>query len=235
MKLQRGYFELTRDDRTIPGELRRARSPRLSIWNVGFKAFEQLADFPNLVEVRVLNYPLDTLAPFGALPNLRRLELCHFPKARSLAPLAGLGRLRELRLAVPGSWSGSGKSHAVDGLGPLAGLRSLRSLEMTGVVAADGDLSPLAGLKNLQDLSSSNLYPQEQLARLAGLLPKKLRRGFLQPFVPVPGDACRKCGTGRVMLSGCDIRPRIICPCCKKEDFESRVSRFNEISLAAGR
>ena len=234
MKFQRGYFELTRDDRTIPEELGRARSPRLLIWNIGFKRFQDLALFPKLVEVKILNYPLDTLAPFASLLNLRRLEICHFPRAHSLQPLAKLSRLQDLTLKTLPSWDGSGKHHFVDSLRPLADLKNLRKILMTGVVAKDGDLSPLGTLKNLRDLHIANVYSQEQLAMLAGRLPNKLRRGFLRPFDTMDGDVCKKCGTGTVMLSGCDIRPRVICPACKKKMFDSCVSRFEEIARSMG-
>jgi hypothetical protein len=105
---------------------------------------------------------------------------------------------------------------------------------MTGVVARDGDLSPLGALKNLRDIHIANIYSQEQLAGLAGRLPKRIRRGFLQPFVTMDTDVCTKCGTRTVMLSGCDIRPRVICPACKKTMFEACVSRFEEIVRSAG-
>jgi hypothetical protein len=155
----------------------------------------------------------------------------HFPKVHSFEALSRLTKLEDLLLTTLPSWYNT--HQVVDTLRPLASLKKLRKLNFGGVLASDEDLSLLGTLRNLNNLFVSNIYPQEQLAKLAGRLPKVRRQWFLRPFVKFSAAQCKKCGSTKVMLSGSDIRPRVICPICQEKQFKACVTRFEEIANGA--
>jgi hypothetical protein len=226
MKRDGEVFVLGREDREIPAELRRAEKPQLRIWDVGFRRFEELVRFPNLAALEVMDYTADSLAPLGALTGLRRLWIVHFPQVRSLDPLGGLTQLEELVLETLPGWDAARKRQSVESFRPLAALTGLRLLGLAGVQAEDGDLAPLAALTALRELRIGNLYSQEQLARLAGRLPRVSCR-FLQPYLELDESVCRKCASKKVMLSGADVpNPKIICPACQGKKLNDWVGRF---------
>ena len=108
---------------------------------------------------------------------------------------------------------------------PLAGLSRLRVLRLGGVRVDDNDLTPLGGLAALEELGIANVFPQQQFARLARMLPQ-VQCKFLAPFLPL-GYQCTKCGREKVMLSGSDVpNPKVVCPVCHRKKFEDTVARF---------
>lgn len=222
MQAENGVFHLMREDTVIPGELRRFRNASVQLRR--FKHVEELSDFPNIAHLEVFHWPLETFDALAPLTGLRTLHVNHSPKLRSLNALRALAELRDLELTTLASWYG--KKQTVDSLRPLSSLGKLRSLRLEGVHAKDNDLAPLGKLRTLRKLFVSNIYPQEQLARLAGRLRRVDREWFLLPFVSMENLACRKCGTSKVMLSGSDIRPRAICPQCQGKKLESCVRQF---------
>ncbi len=229
------FYEMARGQNQIPPELFKKRSLKLSFWNVGFTHFGELEKLPNLQALRIFCYPLATLDPIGKATSLTSLRICHFPKVKSLVPLQNLKNLTDLSLETLPSWDGSGKRHPIDSLKPLAKLKSLKNLHMTGVLAKDLDLRPLAELKHLRKIFIGNIYPQKQLATLSGLLPTRLRTHFLKPFDPFGNqNKCRKCETGMVMLSGLEIRPKVICPKCREDHFRKTTDRFLQLASEAG-
>jgi hypothetical protein len=231
MEIDGDIHDVTRKDRAIPGMLREVPGLRLRIWNVGFKAFDQLAGFPNLAELSILDWTAPTFEPLAGLRALRVLTIIHFPKVGSLAPLAGLVDLEELALETLPSWDGS-KHQQVDSLAPLAGLRKLRVLKLAGVFARDADLSPLGQLSELRQLAIANLYPQAQFARLTAKLPRA-EAAMLAPFARLRGYGCKKCGGEKVLLSGADVpNPKVVCPVCQKKKFSETVARFEQYRQA---
>jgi hypothetical protein len=231
MKVENGVFEVIRDDREIPRAVRHERNAGLRL--LRFKSVETLVDFPNIAALEVFVWPLDNFGPLLSLGRLRKLHVTHFPKVHSLEALAQLTKLEDLLLTTLPSWYN--KSQNVESLRPLAALLKLRKLNLAGVLAEDKDLSPLHGLKSLREVFVPNIYPQEELARLAGQLPKVRRDWFLNPFVRMDEVECKKCGNTKVMLSGSDIRPRVICPTCQEKKFNACVRRSEDVASAAGR
>lgn len=221
-------YVLTRKESSIPESLRKVPDLKLRIWNVGFKRFEELVDFPSLIELTVLDYVGPSFAPLAGLRALRTLSIIHFPNVHSLEPLAGLTALEELTLETLPSWDASRKHQVVASFRPLAGLTKLRSLKLGGVRAEDADLAPLGGLTALQQLGIGNIYPQLQFARLAARLPR-VRSNFLAPFLRLDGYKCKKCGGEKVMLSGSDVpNPKVVCPTCRKKKVDEIVALFEK-------
>jgi len=128
--------------------------------------FEELANYPNVTELEIMDYRSRSFVPLGALRDLRRLSVIHFPHVSSFEPLSELRALEELVLETLPSGDASGKFKLVGSFRPLAGLSQLRVLKLAGVGAEDNDLSPLGGLTGLQELALGNLFPQRQFARL---------------------------------------------------------------------
>ncbi|MBM3623032.1 MAG: hypothetical protein FJX20_20320 [Alphaproteobacteria bacterium] len=224
---------LGRNETSIPESLREVPDLKLRIWNMGFKRFEELARFPNLAELTIMDFVGPSFAPLAELRALRLLSITHFPKVHSLAPLAGLASLQELTLQTLPSWDASRKHQVVESFQPLSGLTKLKKLVLSGVRAEDGDLSPLHGLVGLEQLAIGNIFSQVQFARLAAKV-SLADPGFLAPFLRLDGYACRKCGTDKVMLSGADVpNPKIVCPTCHKRKVDETVARFEQLRLSA--
>jgi hypothetical protein len=225
VRKEKGVYILTREDDDIPATLRDAQNVRLACFRCALLA--KVVELRNLVELEILDYTLDSFAPLAGLSGLKKLEVTHFAKVHSLRPIGQLASLKFLTLTTLGSWYN--KKQLVDTFRPLAKLSKLQVLDLRGVLAEDGKLAPLGALVNLDELYISNFYPQEELARLAGHLPHVRGCWFLSPFVKMDGDNCRKCRKTKVMLSGSDIRPGIICPECQRIKFDDCVSRFQDM------
>lgn len=222
-------YVLGKRDRAIPEELRQIKELKLRISKSGLERFEDLANFPNLIELGIFDYRSTSFAPLNPLRALRRLSIVHFPRVTDLEPLARLSGLEELTLETLPSGDASGKHQVVASFRPLAPLKKLRVLRLAGVRAEDNDLSPLDGLKALQELALGNLFPQQQFARLARELPH-VRCVFLAPFLRLEGHICRKCGDEKVMLTGSDVpNPKVVCPVCHRKKFEANVAHFEQL------
>jgi hypothetical protein len=227
MKARKKEFFLAANQMELPAKVRRVRNASVAL--LDSRLVDVLFDYPNVTTLSVLRWiHHDSFQPLARLTGLRNLDIRHFPRTHSLKPLAKLIKLETLTLRTHQAWYGS-KRQRVDSLRPLRLLKNLRTLEVTGITAEDGQLSPLYALSNLRVCRLTNDFSQEQLAKLANRLPKVHREGVLLPFYEVP-IRCKKCGTKRVVLSGSDIRPRLICAMCQEKKFASYVGRYEEIA-----
>ena len=231
MHVENGVFVLTPKDSSIPGEIRQSRNA--SIRMSGFKNVGNLAEFPNISSLEVFLWPLESFEVLASLKHLQTLRITHFPKVNSLEALGSLNQLHDLELTTLASWYS--KKQVVESLHPLSSLTNLQRLKFGAVLAKDKDLSPLWNLIELRELFVPNFYPQEQLARLAGRLPIVRRDWFLQAYVSMDQVKCKKCGAAKVMLSGSDIRPQVICRTCQQKKFCLCVTRYEEMVSESGR
>ena len=143
--------------------------------------------------------------PVGELRQLRGLSLEHFPKVRSIEPLAGLTQLEVLD--VSGSiWT----RMRVESLEPIRELKSLRFLSLTNLKPEDDSLRALSDSTALRGLRLANFYPVEEMARLAASLPTTSCDWFF-PYQEL-GQPCEKCGAGLLMPTG--KGKRVFCPTC---------------------
>jgi hypothetical protein len=108
---------------------------------------DDLADLPNLSELRLWGGTLSDLTPFADLPGLTALDIEGATLLTDVTPLGELTGLTRLRLR--------GAAQLSD-VGPLAGLHRLRTLLLSDC-ASLVDLAPLADLPSLAyvDLSGS--------------------------------------------------------------------------------
>ncbi|MGJ4927433.1 hypothetical protein ACQR1I_19475 [Bradyrhizobium sp. HKCCYLS2038] len=136
----------------------------LKIWNFGFRSFSFLPSFSNLKQLAILAYPDAVFDPISQCQQLESVSICHFPGVCDLAPLGRLPNLTALSLATLPSWDASGKVQTVESLAPLAGLESLRHLELLGVCPDDRSLRPLQSCKTLKSLRCSK-YPRKEVQR----------------------------------------------------------------------
>jgi hypothetical protein len=180
-----------------------------------------------------------TLTSLGALSGLRRLRTLGLEHLRKLNYLKQAQRLTQLRgLAVSGSmWT-----HArVASFAPLASLRNLRSLHLTGVRVADGSLLPLTALGNLRVLTLSNWFRTEEFAALAAAFPDLEDRGYQSMWwvPPRPAnawdyDACKRCkASTRGMTIGKPTRH--LCPRCDSASIAKFATRWDALVSAARR
>lgn len=140
------------------------RVSALRIWNCKFESLWSISEFRNLCELQILGFPDDTLEAVGQLQRLESLSICHMPKIRKLTPLQRLSKLTSLSLQTLPSWDSSGKVQVIDALEPLAGIESLKFLELFGVRPPDQSLAPLEKCSNLRSLRCSK-YPKQEVAR----------------------------------------------------------------------
>jgi hypothetical protein len=165
---------------------------------------------------------LQTLAGLERVPLLRHLTIVNAPLVRSLEPIRALAELRSLRIAIAMSKT---SNQRIDSFRPLAELRRLESLRLTGVVAADKSLRPLHQLQQLREVSIPNFYGVEEFGRLAGALPNA--RGFgLSAVVDDHPGRCSRCGQQtEVQLIGRQ-RNRFVCVSCDAQGVAAHRARF---------
>ena len=172
----------------------------------------------------------DSLAEVEGRTDLRVLMLRHFPKVRSLEPLAGLSRLEELVLHTTPGWDGSGKDLVVETFAPLAHLHELRKISILGVVPERDRLEPLHGLSTLRDVTIGNtsFYQLEDFAALARALPEA--RGIAPVDEMNFTSYCNRCGGHRLLfLVGAKPRGRkYVCPGCNRKLILRHLQRWNE-------
>ena len=129
------------------------------------------------------------LAPLGRLQRLQALEIQWNTKVASIAFLKNLvglrlfalshcpkvhdlGPIAELRnLEILDLSGGMWSTFRPDTLEPLRYLKNLRGLSLTAIRVGDQSLRPIAGLTNLQEIELSNQFPTEEYARLSVALP----------------------------------------------------------------
>jgi len=145
------HVDLVRDKaKTFPEEAVPVAVTSLKVWHCGYKTIAPLRKFTELRHLVIATYPDDSFEHLACLNELERLEILHFPRVRSLAPLSTLQNLESLQLASLPSWDASSKRLVVDSLEPLAKLSRLRSLHLLGVVPPDKSLSSLEASLSLR-------------------------------------------------------------------------------------
>jgi ribosomal protein S27AE len=104
---------------------------------------------------------------------------------------------------------------------------------LLGVRPRDLDLSPLARMRHLREIEVSGVpdFTVEHYARLAMALPETAGR-CLQPYVEIPGvGACGKCGGRSVLLNGTPPRARKwVCPKCNPKLLAAHVERWEALT-----
>jgi hypothetical protein len=212
---------------------------------------DSLARFPSLAVVRLVAPRIISLAPLQHLPNLEALDvedpptlfeldqlanlrclvLRHFPRIKSLSPVAALARLRAMSLSTIPSWDASRRCLEVESFEPFSGLSDLESLSLMGVWPLDGRLDALRGLTNLKYLNISHVYgfKLKDYAALRRTLPKASGH-CLQPYYALPHLKlhCKRCGEEMVFLTG--PRPRTrrqLCPQCRRDKLQEHERQWN--------
>jgi hypothetical protein len=149
------------------------------------------------------------------LVELKRLAFDSMPRLPRVTALTCAGEMwRKLRLTS---------------LDPIRRLPALRHLSLMWVSVVDGDLDPVAELSQLETLFLPNSFSPEAFARLAAKLPLATGR-CLRPVFSEPGDwdrsdACKRCGTEPVSLTG---KPALVlCPSCDQARIAKRLERWN--------
>ena len=109
---------------------------------------------------------LRSLDGIEGLTSLQYLSMWRCAALTSIAPLAGLRRLRLVFL--------DGNMYApmrIDSLTPLAELHDLEVIKLQNVRVRDRDLRPLHALKKLRRLELPDFFPRREFDALAAALP----------------------------------------------------------------
>ena len=143
----------------------------------------------NLRELVIHDSRARSLTVLPESPELEVLAVCGSPKLKSLDGLERYRRLRQLilfgccnyrdlspigalleldTLCLEGGFS---KLLQVVTLEPLSGLSALRRLRLASIRVADRSLRPLEGLRQLESVFIARTFPDEELRRLAQVLP----------------------------------------------------------------
>ncbi|MFL6162035.1 MAG: hypothetical protein ACJ74U_07390 [Jatrophihabitantaceae bacterium] len=126
------------------------RLRRLTITRRGLRSLAGVEAFSALEELDLRVMGIEDLSPLAGLPRLRSLRLIGLKAAHDLSPLAELPTLERLEVSRAGVEE-TDIVH-VDSLRPLAGLDRLTEVVLSGTMVDDGDLAPLAGLPRLRRL-----------------------------------------------------------------------------------
>jgi hypothetical protein len=217
--------------------------------------FHACARAPALKAVYVCHFKrLSTVALAGA-PKLEHLMLGWAPQLVDLSFLRDLPALRTIYLEdmkrvdlttlphlpqVTGLHLGGGRwtPLKVDSLQALTRFPRLRYLRLSNVRPIDGQLRPLSELSELRELFLPNFFELEEVARLAGALPRVTSNTLTPVFAPWDGGhpasapyVCPRCGATRKMMTGKPVS--LLCPVCDASKYQRRVARW-ELARAAG-
>lgn len=211
-----------------------ARLPWLHALWLGEVRAESLAALAALRDLRVLALHWApkpaSLAGVSELTGLRSLTLWDVPRLAALDELAALTELRELAIETAPGRDAHGPQRFPT-LAPLAALKRLERLTLTGIAARDDSLAPLHGLKSLRELRFANAFPLAEFARLAGALPQA-RGNFAEPVWDLHcGLRCRKCGAEKIMLLG--VGTRLTCRTCDAAKIAAHVAEFERLRSGA--
>lgn len=199
-----------------------------------------------LVSLYIENIKTDNFVCLKKLTNLRILSIETCPKATSLEAFAELhsltglaithfknvhdlgplANLRSLRtLAVAGSMW---TRMQVDSFKPLEELKNLEFMHLTNIKAADEILSSLAALQKLMQLDIANFYPMSEFAWLSQRL-SSTECTWFKPYVEMKHMECNKCRkTTMVVLTG--KRKPTICGLCDKQVLEKHIREWNKFA-----
>jgi len=144
-------IELIRDhSRTFPTIQSPEEVESLTVWHCKYKTLAPMQAFVSLRELTIATYPDMSFELLAPLVRLERLRVLHFPNVTSLAPLAGLQRLRSVILESLPSWDATRKRLIVESIAPLATLPALESLQLLGVVPETKSLAALESAGSLR-------------------------------------------------------------------------------------
>ena len=160
-----GQFE----ELTLPSldGLTHLKNLRLNNYSEYFVGTPSLEPFRNLTGLQELYFQIDNssdnidLSPISGLTELTVLSLRG--NVASLQPLAGLSKLERLEV-----YNGSSNYHALEDLGGLEGMTSLKSLTLN-IVGNVKDFTPISHLAKLTSLQLSGQFATEDLSFLSGL------------------------------------------------------------------
>ncbi len=134
------------------------------LW-VKWMAGESLAALTRARSLRYLHLgncsSVCSLEPLREMKELLWLGVEHFPKVRSVAPLADITKL--IGLTIEGSIL---KAQRIQSIEPLRGMAKLRYLSLANVRAADGSLDSLMGMKELETLILPKWWDESEVASI---------------------------------------------------------------------
>lgn len=193
----------------------------------------KVADLSLLRELRTLEClfieaatRLESIAFITELPELRALGIFDAKRLENLGGLESATQLEELALQC-GIWN----RFKVATLQPIATLKALTSLRLTAE-AKDGSLEPLKNLTALEELDLNLLQPFEQVAKLAGFLPRQLCKYLSEPYEVFDRSPCGfESHQGIHVLKG----RRDFCRDCHPGKLEQYLDEFERISAEARR
>jgi hypothetical protein len=197
---------------------------RLFVEGIRLKSLRRVKD---LTEIKVLSLEncstITHLGDIGQCIDLMGLGIINFKNVHSLEPISSLVGLKQLVVAG-GMWT----RMKIDSLEPLSKMNFLEDLDIANTKVANESLRPLGDLTSLSTLNLPNFFPMEEFAWLSGRLPKAKCTWF-SPFVPLPHNLCRKCGSSEmVMLSG--KRKPSLCKRCDHARLQKHTEEFHGIA-----
>jgi hypothetical protein len=169
------------------------------------------------------------LEALATMPALVDLELHNVREVGDLAFLENLQGLRALGLAGD---SNSSKALKIPSLAPLARLQELERLSLLTVRVEDGSLAPLAAMDKLRWLHLANVFPFEEVARLAGRRPDIECDLFVPSIGPVASISCRKCRRYTLHMTTGKGKPWL-CEACDADRLARHVAAFETLRAGA--
>ena len=183
--------------------------------------------------VMIFDYEPDSLEPLAMLTHLESLKINN---PMNLERLTGVGALTELRVLVLAPPMSAKRRIEVESYQPLTALAKLERLMLHWVRPRDLDLAPIAGMRHLRELEVTGVpeFTIEHYARLSAALPTTTGR-CLQPYFQIQGvGLCRRCRGRTVLLTGAPKRARHwLCPTCNRTKLAEHVQRWEELKAAA--
>ena len=170
---------------------------------------------------------VESVEPLAALQELRLLEIANFKRVTDFTPLQSLRRLESL--AVTGSmWA----RQDVGSLEPFAAMTWLTSLTLD--TSGVDSLRPLAALRQLKRLEVSGRLPMEEYAWLAAHLPTTECRWFApyQELSALGIGRCPKC-TAQTMVMLTGRRAGDACRVCDSAKVRRHAEAFQAAREAA--
>lgn len=189
------HLERMRDGaRRLVVDERRERLRTARLWHCKYVDIDALAACTSLERLVIASYPAADLRPIAGLTRLRALRLLHMPKVQDVSPLGSLLELESLELATLPSWDASRKRSVVSGLDALGRLPRLRWLQLYGVVSNDRSLAALQESSSLRGVRVSG-FPAVEAERYyahTGVSPTVppeagAEHGMPAPFLRGPG------------------------------------------------
>lgn len=157
-------IELIREkDRTFPLLSNPDAITFLKVWHCSYESLRRIQDFHSLETLVIASYPDNDFTPLSMLKRLKVLQIIHMPEVDDLSPLSELSSLYTLSLQTLPSWDSSGKKTIVKSLRPLANLKTLRHMELFGVVPESRSLSEITDMTFLETASFSK-YAKKEIA-----------------------------------------------------------------------